>query len=686
VWGGRSLGQPGLAPAMAGSERRTNLLPYRPDIDGLRAVAVLAVVLFHAYRKQATGGFVGVDSFFVISGFLISGIIWDALERDRFRFSGFYGRRIRRLFPALLIVLAACIGYGWIVLLPVELAELGKSTLWGAGFLSNILLWQQAGYFDRDSVTKPLLHLWSLGVEEQFYILWPFALWAVHKTRLNRAGFLLAVLVASFILAIWLTGRDSTAAFYSPLTRFWEFASGALIASSATRPLSGLNAVMTRIRQWQPAIDSWISVIGFALLAGSAALLNERMPFPGIWAVPPVLGSVLIIAAGQRAWLNRVVLSHRVPVYIGLISYPLYLWHWPLISYFDILHFGKAPRELQALGLVAASFVLASATYAFVERPIRFGGAMQAKTVGLVVLMLIVAGGGGGLWQANGVEARFSNLPNIAIGKIDEAVNDTVFKPTKDMAFRQEGIVRIGEIGQGPDAVLFSGDSLLFQFGPRVQQLFTEGRLHKTVMFVVGPSCPPIPGIIRGGAYAACSEMPRVISEHIATRHVTSIVLGANWAIYPGAGNEVVRDGKQLQTGTPAGIDAVYANLEDEVAGWVATGHKVYLILPTPADERFAPQSMISRSLTGIWINPNVGAGVPVALLNSRNAAVVTRLSGIAERTGATLLDPIPAVCGTGPTCPIVSEDGSPRFVDLMHMRGIFVANHLTFLDAVLTQ
>ena len=672
--------------AVPGNEPQVASLSYRPDIDGLRAVAVLAVILFHAYRKQVTGGFVGVDAFFVISGFLISGIIWNALEHGQFIFIRFYARRIRRLFPALLIVLAFCMAYGWIVLLPAELAALGQSTFWAAGFLANIQLWHDAGYFDREAVAKPLLHLWSLGVEEQFYIVWPFALWAVHRARLHRTGFVLVVLLASFALAAWLTEADPYAAFYSPLSRFWEFASGACIASSATCSIPGLSAVITRIRRLQPSLDHWASAIGFALLVGSAALLNERMPFPGPWAVPPVLGSVLIIAAGPGAWLNRVVLSHRVPVAVGLISYPLYLWHWPLISYFYIIHLDRAPRELPALGLIVVSFALASATYTLLERPVRFGGARQAKTFGLIALMLIVAGAGTGLWQAGGVASRFSNLPNIAIAKINDAVNDTVFQPTKDMAFRQEGIVRIGEFRGGPNTVLLTGDSLLFQFSPRVQQLFSQGRLASTALFVVGPSCPPIPGIIRPGAYAPCKAMPRLVDQELASHHVDAIVLGANWKIYPGSGDEVERGGRRLPAGSPAGVDAVYANLEDEVTGWVKSGLQVYLILPTPADYRFSPHNMVSRSLTGVSVDPNLGAGVSVAQLNRENADVISRLTGIADRTGAKLLDPIAAICGDGAFCPLFFADGEPRFVDTMHLRAVFVATHVTFLDAILTQ
>ena len=223
-------------PETVSSPKMTTLAPdllhpkYRPDIDGLRAVAVLSVVAFHAFPAWMKGGFIGVDVFFVISGFLISTIIFGSLERGTFSFADFYARRIKRIFPALILVLSLSLIFGWFSLLPDELNQLGKHVVAGAGFVSNFVLWSESGYFDNSADTKPLLHLWSLGIEEQFYIVWPFLLWGAWKRQLNFFVVIISLLIGSFILNIWLIHTNPVATFYSPLARFWELLCGSLLA------------------------------------------------------------------------------------------------------------------------------------------------------------------------------------------------------------------------------------------------------------------------------------------------------------------------------------------------------------------------------------------------------------------------------------------------------------------------
>lgn len=203
---------------------------YRPDIDGLRAVAVLSVVAFHAFPAWMKGGFIGVDVFFVISGFLISTIIFENLDRGTFSFADFYARRIKRIFPALLLVLIASFAFGWFLLLADEFKQLSNHIVAGAGFVSNLVLWSEAGYFDNSAETKPLLHLWSLGIEEQFYIVWPFVLWFAWKRKLNLLTLTVIVSLISFGLNLKGIKQDSVATFYSPQTRFWELLSGSILA------------------------------------------------------------------------------------------------------------------------------------------------------------------------------------------------------------------------------------------------------------------------------------------------------------------------------------------------------------------------------------------------------------------------------------------------------------------------
>ncbi|MFZ4701052.1 MAG: acyltransferase family protein [Candidatus Methylumidiphilus sp.] len=354
---------------------------YRADIDGLRAVAVISVVVFHAFPGLLRGGFIGVDIFFVISGFLISTIIVDNLKRDQFSFAEFYGRRVRRIFPALLLVLVASAVLGWFALLADEYQQLDKHIAGGAGFVSNLVLWGESGYFDSTAESKPLLHLWSLGIEEQFYIIWPLLLWAAWKTRINLLVTTIVIGLASFAWNIASVGDDTIATFYSPQTRFWELLVGAALACAAAHKSAA------------PKFGNAQSLIGATLIVSGIVLIDKERQFPGGWALLPTVGAALVIAAGAGAWVNRVVLANRVFVWFGLISFPLYLWHWPLLSFARILEAAPPTRGIR-ITAIAASIGLAWLTFRLIERPIRFGSRRQAKTLALLVLMTLIGTAG----------------------------------------------------------------------------------------------------------------------------------------------------------------------------------------------------------------------------------------------------------------------------------------------------
>jgi len=345
-------------------------LRYRADIDGLRAIAVLAVVGFHARPKAIPGGFVGVDVFFVISGFLIGSLILTELKSDSFSFLEFYERRARRLFPALIIVLLAVWSLGWFVMLPFEFAALGNHVLAGAAFGDNILLYSEVGYFDVPAGTKPLLHLWSLGVEEQFYIVFP-ALLSLVRSRRSARLILLLIAIASFAINIATVHSHSSFAFYLPIARFWEFIAGALLAYTQIE-YGTWPTVDGRVT---PEIRDISACIGILLIVAAIALIPAESAFPGWWAALPILGTLFVIWAGEDAWCNRHLLSNPMLVYIGLISYPLYLWHWPLIVIGKAIVWNYSPNNGYPLTTaniaVALAFVLAWLTYRFIERPVR---------------------------------------------------------------------------------------------------------------------------------------------------------------------------------------------------------------------------------------------------------------------------------------------------------------------------
>ena len=387
---------------------------YRPDIDGLRAAAVTFVLAFHAFPARLPGGFVGVDVFFVISGYLISGIILAAIADRRFTFSGFYARRIRRIFPALAVLLAAVLTAGWFYLYADDYARLGRHVAAGAAFVSNIAFWQEASYFDIAADLKPLLHLWSLGVEEQFYFVWPVLLVIASRWRRGPLAMTFAIGTLSFLVAIWTVRIDRTPAFYAPWNRFWELLAGAMLACVEADDA---------LRSWLRAITSRATIANAAAVLGSIAivagvvLIDSTRVFPGLWVMLPVGGAFLLMLAGPHAWINRAILSHPLVVFVGLISYPLYLWHWPLLSFAHIRYGGIPPTWLR-LGLLALSVALAWATYQFIEKPIRFGARQgpigRVAVPGLAVAVAVLCAAGFAVFKDGGVLDRRVNRNEAA--------------------------------------------------------------------------------------------------------------------------------------------------------------------------------------------------------------------------------------------------------------------------------
>lgn len=336
-------------------------IAYRRDIDGLRTIAVLAVLVFHAF-PFLHGGFVGVDIFFVISGYLIAGNILRDIERNTFSIGQFYRRRIARLFPALALVILSTLVAGGTFLMASEYKELAGHAFWGAVGFANISLWSQAGYFDSDALFKPLLHLWSLGVEEQFYLAAPFTLLALSQTKKLLLKILIFLFALSFILHCNFTGYfKETSLFFLPFFRAWELLIGVLLAYSVERKLYQEKKLSIQTR-------NSISIIGFIMILLSITFLSSKN-ISAFSLLTPTLGTALLIASGSQAFINRIILSNKVMVGIGLISYPLYLWHWPLLSFLRIMD--PENTAIARGAMLAVSFVLAYLTYAFIEKPVR---------------------------------------------------------------------------------------------------------------------------------------------------------------------------------------------------------------------------------------------------------------------------------------------------------------------------
>lgn len=454
---------------------------YRAEIDGLRGIAVLAVVGFHAFPEYFPGGFVGVDVFFVISGFLISSIILRQLSRSQFTIADFYSRRIRRIFPALLVVLAACLLFGGVALLPNELEQLGKHIGSAAMFASNFTLWFESGYFDTTAEFKPLLHLWSLGIEEQFYLLWPMLLLLVwRRPRIMRSGVALLTL-GSFVLCLIIGSRSSVANFYFPFSRFWELGLGCVLAVFKESPAALQPARSGRMAN---IADSWLPIGGFVLIGASVLLLDHRTPFPGWAALAPTVGAMCVIAARSGSWFQRRVMASSALVFIGAISYPLYLWHWPTLSFAAILEAGT-PSSTVRVAAVLLSFALAWLTFVLFERPVR-AQRSAAVTVALGAGLAILGAAGFAMYSFHGFPGRF----DVDVGELSPEPRRNDLCPPE---FRSSHVFNYCKSTQAsPPDVLFLGDS-------RAQSVYDAvasamGTRHAVSLLARG-GCPPILGV-----------------------------------------------------------------------------------------------------------------------------------------------------------------------------------------------
>ncbi|UUY09837.1 acyltransferase [Pseudomonas sp. J452] len=332
---------------------------YNPEIDGLRAIAALSVIFFHFDIPFFSGGFVGVDIFFVISGFLITRLVLEDINRNKFSFKSFYLRRTRRLFPALFTVLAITFISATLLFSPEDLEKLAGSLVYSLASVSNIYFWNQAGYFDTEASLKPLLHTWSLSVEEQFYLIWPALLYICIRNAKKATPYILIALgLASLILCEYTLSKSPSSAFYWMPLRIFEFAIGGILywTQSLSRPNSYRN--------------STLAFIGLGLIAYSVLSLDETSRFPGLLALLPCIGTACLIQAGPSNPVGR-LLSSRPATTIGLLSYSLYLVHWPLVVFFKYTQ-SNSLNGLQQAVLVAATFILATLLYLLIEKPLRY--------------------------------------------------------------------------------------------------------------------------------------------------------------------------------------------------------------------------------------------------------------------------------------------------------------------------
>lgn len=647
---------------------------YRPDIDGLRAIAILAVVIFHAFPGKMPGGFIGVDIFFVISGYLISTIVFSSLERDRFSLVEFYVRRVRRIFPALILVLIFCLAFGWFALFSDEYKQLGKHTVSGASFIQNFILLFESSYFDNLGVTKPLLHLWSLAIEEQFYIFWPLLLAFVWKRRWSFLSICTAIAVVSIAINIFLIwSGHPTAAFYLPFSRFWELMVGGTLAY----------VVLHRPQLIEKHKDAQ-SLSGFAFIVTGLLLINNERDFPGWWALLPTLGAFLIISAGPTSWLNKRLLANRLMIWIGLISYPLYLWHWPLLSFAHIFAGDTPSREIK-LGAIVLAFILAWLTFRFVETPVRSGMRKSLSAGILIGLMLIILSAGIAITNSL-LEPRNSN-ENTA--RFIHAMGDWAYPDgLTRVAKSPSGVYELNSSVEG--ATLFLGDSHIEQYGPKVVDFVNKHSVTSNkIIFVTSGGCPPIPDVMEDSvSHITCKDTREYGFNLIQNPNIRTVVIGAAWNVYFAGISKsklteeqryyITDSNKKHYLRDGDGSELALLKLE-EFLHQVHKNKRVVLLLDNPFDEHFNPKFYFDgERLKGIQLKPSIDL-VP---MNQNQIKLKEKFIEIAKRQHVEFVDTSALNCSNN-MCKVFSADGRPIYKDASHIRPYYVKENAAFIESL---
>lgn len=651
---------------------------YRPDIDGLRAIAVLGVVIFHAGSKKLTGGFVGVDVFFVISGYLISGIILRGLESGTFSLTDFYRRRIKRIFPALVLVLTCTWIFGWFALLNGEFQSLGKHIAASSLFLSNFLLWGETGYFDTAAEMKPLLHLWSLGIEEQFYLLWPFLLLLAWRGGVKLGRVVLAILAVSFVVNIVAVGISQAMAFFLPFSRFWELMLGGLLASMEVQRArrhqdngAPFLSLLLTPSAGGPTFANAKAWIGAAMLGAALFLLDRTQPYPGWAALLPALGTAMLIAAGMGAWFNRTVLSGRWLVFVGLISYPLYLWHWSLISLVRIVEWGKPERSM-INACVALSFVLAWATYVLVERPLRFGRYTTRIRNVLIPSVLLAAMAILGVlgWLTYRTEGFPTRGPVTEVGDIGEKLaqlkQDVDSDPECDAYIgpgRNFTYCRLGAATRHP-AVAVIGDSHAHASFPGFASYFAARGAGAILLASAG--CPPWLNTTfhtQGEArqkQRCPAEVGRIFDIVAADKNIETVILVSRgpFYIYEEGFGAVERGSKwkfdYRDVAGTTGLEKFSSGLEDSIRRLTSSGKRIYFLLQVP-ELGFDPESCFGRRVHFSKVERK--CAVARSEVDNRQAEYRAAVRALESKyANFHVLDPWPLLCNAGECKAIVDN------------------------------
>lgn len=618
-------------------------IKYRRDIDGLRSLAVLPVVLNHAGYAFMPGGFVGVDIFFVISGFLITKILVSDINGGSYSLASFYERRARRILPALFIVLLSCFTIGWLVLLPKEFADLSKSTLSVIFFASNLyFLWSAGDYFADSATLNPLLHTWSLAVEEQFYLFFPLLLSFLHERLRNYA--IVALCVGSFLFSVAITTSHPTANFYLLPTRIWELGIGAMLAVQVVRPSN-----------WRMANHA-ASLIGILVILLSVCLINETMPFPGLTALLPCLGAGLIIWSGQNdATIGGRFLGNKVLVFFGLISYSLYLWHWPILVAARLITDAVQLEPIVRGSCVCLSIALAFFCWRYVERPFRnaktgFWAPRRRIFSGAALSALLIVSLAGVVYGMDGFSSR---LPKKAEAMLKNATSRSPLEVRCMSREIGDPPCNLGEANGAPRFVIW-GDSHAGALLAGFDQVLKENRLS-AVAFTKS-ACLPVPGLWRvdqGPDHRCDANNADALRQIEQNYRSATVVLISRWALVTQEGRSdgefgpaavLARTGEAPRTGQ-AGVSLVREALDDVIARLTNKGVRVVILGGIPEQGRDVAKTFARYSLLGKQPKQLTRGWVSEQAYQFRNQKITQVFEELESKYGIHVIDTAAMMC-----------------------------------------
>ncbi len=629
---------------------------YRPEIDGMRAIAVLAVVAYHFGLPGIGGGLVGVDIFFVISGFLIGGILLgEAARTGTIRLGRFYLRRIRRLAPAYFAMAAASLAAAWFVLLPFEAREFGKELIAATTYLANVHFFRETGYFDTLAESKPFLHMWSLAVEEQFYLVLPFVILALRRRWRLLRGVLVAGFVASLAGELWLTPINQPAAFYLFPLRAWELLAGVLLAAFG----HGRGRV-------------WMSWAGLALMLAGIVWVRPGPAFPGWQAAVPVAGAVLAIAGGQAGGAVNRALSSAVAVFFGRISYSLYLWHWPVLVFSKYWRGGYA-NGWEAAGWATLALLLAVLSWRFVEQPVRLSRRITGRglVAGWALGSALALAAGGWFYLRDGAPERFAPELRTHIEASADFLQD--WSRCDTAATGPLAGLRVCALGpEGPPELLIWGDSHLRPLHDVLARLAQETGTPAALVWVAG--CPPLFGVDKrenttsAEEDRACGKAIGRLEQALAEGGLPPrLLLVGRWSYYAEGQGVGLDAGNRITLTAPDGTTgpAVYQRAMPATLARLAGAFRQVFVLRQPPEIPTYDSRRIAREMAAGRLSPEAAerrARVPLAQALSR-----ARRGEAPLRAGpVTLLDSWPYFCD-GESCSAMPE-GRALYFDNNHL------------------